>query len=131
MTASFGYNPELDLATNVSEMTAQCCNVVCGLLSQAIWDTTMYGLLIKNHDWMGMFDGTMCVTDVNREVLAMLMVNKMINADSEIVSIIVGAELCQSEAKAMLALVGDVHPDLEFEIYVGDVPVYPYFVLVE
>ncbi len=55
----------------------------------------------------------------------------MINADSEIITIIVGADASQSEAKAIAAAVGDQHPDLEFEIHQGDQPVYPYFVLVE
>ena len=131
MTAMLGYNPDADLATNQSEMTAQLPNVVSGSITQAIRDTTINGLAIKNHDWMGIIDGTISVTDQNREVAAIAMVNKMINADSEIVTIIVGADASQSEAKAIAAAVGDQHPDLEFEIHQGDQPVYPYFVSVE
>ena len=131
MTAMLGYNPDADLATNQSEMTAQLPNVVSGSITQAIRDTTINGLAIKNHDWMGIIDGTISVTDQNREVAAIAMVNKMINADSEIVTIIVGADASQSEAKAIAAAVGDQHPDLEFEIHQGDHPVYPYFVAVE
>lgn len=131
MTAMLGVNPDADLATNTSEMTATLHNVDCGSNSQEFRDTTIHGLEFKNHDWMGNFDGTNCVTELNREVAAIAMVNKMINADSEIDSIIVGADASTSEAQDIAAAVGELHPDLEFEILTGDTPVYPYFVSVE
>ncbi len=40
-------NPDADLATNQSEMTAQLPNVVSGSITQAIRDTTINGLAIK------------------------------------------------------------------------------------
>ena len=47
------------------------------------------------------------------------MIDKMINDDSEIVTIIVGADANQTEAKAIADAVGKQYPDLEFEIHQG------------
>jgi DAK2 domain fusion protein YloV len=131
MTAMLGYSPDADLATNQSEMTAQLPNVISGSITRAIRDTTINGLAIKDHDWMGIIDGTITVTDKDREAAGIAMIGKMINDDSEIVTIIVGADANQTEAKAIADAVGKQYPDLEFEIHQGDQPVYPYFVSVE
>ncbi|GAF41248.1 dihydroxyacetone kinase family protein [Agrilactobacillus composti DSM 18527 = JCM 14202] len=55
----------------------------------------------------------------------------MIQPDSEIVTVIVGAGGSTQEAKTLTQQVGAKHSELEFEIHEGDQPVYPYLISVE
>ncbi|MCI1985643.1 MAG: DAK2 domain-containing protein [Lactobacillus sp.] len=131
LTAMLGYNPEAALATNQEAMTAELANVVSGSVTQAIRDTTIDGLAIHTHDWMGIIDGAIKITDTDRVQATIKMVQAMLDNDSEIVTLIIGADGNKTEAEAIEAGIMALDDELEVEVHQGDQPVYPYLVSVE
>ena len=54
------------------------------------------------------------------------MIEKMLDEDSEIITIIIGEEGSESQAKEIEAALLAINDELEIEIHQGDQPVYPY-----
>lgn len=80
---------------------------------------------------MGIIDGKIELTNVDRVTVAIQMVEKMLDGDSEIVTIIVGQEGTLDQAESIKSAILDIDEDLEIEIHQGDQPVYPYLISVE
>ncbi|WP_461213234.1 DAK2 domain-containing protein [Lacticaseibacillus sp. GG6-2] len=131
LTAMLGYNPEAALADNQEAMTDELANVVSGSVTRAIRDTTIDGLTIHTDDWMGIIDGNIRITNPDRVQATVAMVKAMLDEDSEIITLIIGAEGSKAEAETIAAGIEALDDDLEVEIHQGDQPVYPYLVSVE
>ncbi|KRL53187.1 DAK2 domain-containing protein [Lacticaseibacillus manihotivorans] len=131
LTAMLGYNPEASLDDNQNMMTGELANVVSGSVTRAIRDTTIDGLAIHTDDWMGIIDGAIKITNVDRVQATVDMIKAMLDEDSEIITLIVGADGTTAEAEQIQTAVEALDDDLEVEIHQGDQPVYPYLVSVE
>ncbi|WP_461224358.1 DAK2 domain-containing protein [Lacticaseibacillus suihuaensis] len=131
MTAMLGFNPESALDANEAAMTAELGNVVSGSVTQAIRDTTIDGLTIHKDDWMGIIDNKIKISEGDRQQATIDMILAMLDEDSEIITLIVGADGSKQEAEAVADAVTTANPDVEVEIHQGDQPVYPYLVSVE
>ena len=59
------------------------------------------------------------------------LVAKMVDSDSEVVTILVGADGNESQAQQISEQIAATFPDLETEIHAGDQPIYPYLIAVE
>nr|WP_241864992.1 DAK2 domain-containing protein [Lacticaseibacillus kribbianus] len=131
MTAMLGFNPEATLEANTEAMTEELGNVISGSVTQAIRDTTIDGLEIHKDDWMGIIDNKIKIAEPDRTQAASDMVAAMLDEDSEIVTLIIGADGSEAEATAIAESITSANPDVEVEIHQGDQPVYPYLVSVE
>lgn len=131
LTAMLGYNPEASLSENQEMMSEELQNVVSGSVTRAIRDTTIDGLTIHTNDWMGIIDGSIKVTNVDRITATVEMVKQMLDEDSEIITVIVGADGSKAEAETISEHIQALDDDLEVEIHQGDQPVYPYLISVE
>ncbi|MBU3851722.1 MAG: DAK2 domain-containing protein [Candidatus Paralactobacillus gallistercoris] len=131
MTAMFAFNPDNDLGTNEAEMTDALATVTSGQITQAIRDTTINGMTIKKDDFMGIINGDIAVAAPDRQQVTIDTLNKMIDEDSEVITILVGGDGSMAEAEAIKAAVLAEHDDMEAEIHRGDQPVYAYLLSVE
>ncbi|WP_261806857.1 DAK2 domain-containing protein [Lapidilactobacillus luobeiensis] len=131
MTALLSFNGEAALAENQSEMTAALATVKSGSVTQAIRDTEIDGLQIHKDHFMGIVDGKIIVDDPDRQTAAIQTALKMLDEDSEIVTLIVGQTGDQAEAQAVADAVTAQDDAIEVEIHEGDQPVYPYLIAVE
>lgn len=131
MSALLEYNPEHDLQTNQQNMEANLSTVASGEVTHAVRDTTIDGQAIKQNDFLGIVDGKIVETDPDLETTAIEMVKKMLDEDSEIVTILYGEDGDQETAEAIKSAVEKVDDELEVEIYEGGQPVYPYLISVE
>ena len=59
------------------------------------------------------------------------MISKMLDEDSEIVTIIYGQDGSETEAQAIKEAALELDEDIEVEIHAGNQPVYPYLISVE
>ena len=80
---------------------------------------------------MGIVDGSIKVTDPDRKKVTLEMVKAMLDDDSEVITIIYGADADQAEAQAIADEIQSWDEDYEIEIHEGDQPVYPYLISVE
>lgn len=131
MSALLDYNPEADLATNQESMEANIGNVASGEVTHAVRDTTIDGQEIKKNDYLGIVDGKIVETNPDLEETAIEMVKKMLDEDSEIVTILFGEDGTEETAQAIKAAVEEVDDELDIQIYEGGQPVYPYLISVE
>ncbi|EEW53108.1 DAK2 domain fusion protein YloV [Limosilactobacillus antri DSM 16041] len=131
MAALLDYNPEEDLATNQQNMEANVGNVASGEVTHAVRDTTIDGQEIKKNDYLGIVDGKIVETNPDLEATAIEMVKKMLDEDSEIVTILYGEDGTEETAQAIKAAVEEIDDELDIQIYEGGQPVYPYLISVE
>ncbi len=131
MTAMLAFNPEAELADNQAEMEDTLDTVVSGQVTHAVRDTTINGMAIRKDDYMGLVDGDIVVTDPSRETATIDMVKHMLDEDSELVTIIYGADATKADADKLSTAIQELDDELEIEIHEGDQPVYPFLVSVE
>ncbi|WP_125546010.1 DAK2 domain-containing protein [Levilactobacillus lindianensis] len=131
MTAMLGYNPDAELADNQSAMEENLAAVKSGQVTHAIRDTELDGFDIKEGNFMGIVDGTIKVTDADLLKTAEETVQAMLDDDSEIVTIIYGADTTEAVAQELQTAIEGMDDELETEIHAGGQPVYPFLISVE
>lgn len=131
LTALVSFNAESDMATNQSEMTDSLANVASGSVTVAVRDTVIDGTEIKKDNYLGIVDGKIVATKPDCAATALAMVKAMLDEDSEIVTVIYGADATKEDADKLVAAISELDDELEFEVHEGDQPVYPYLIAVE
>lgn len=130
-TSLLAFDPSKSLEENVADMSANLSDVVSGSVTLAVRDTTIDGLEIHENDFLGMVDGKIIISNPDMEATLKAAFAKMIDEDSEIVTIFVGEEGDQALAEELAEYLEDTYEDVEVEIHQGDQPVYPYLMSVE
>ncbi|MGT2930375.1 DAK2 domain-containing protein [Streptococcus dentasini] len=131
LTSLLAFNPENNLEDNVAAMSASLSEVVSGSVTLAVRDTTIDGLEIHKDDILGMVDGKILVSNPDMEAALLATVDKMINEDSEIVTIYIGEDGNQELAEKLAEILEAQNEDIEVELHEGNQPVYPYIMSVE
>lgn len=131
MTAMLGFNDQVSLEDNQAAMLDMLADVKSGQVTTAVRDTTIDGIeIIKDH-YIGMLEGKIVVCQPELAGASLATLEKMLDEDSEIVTIIVGEDGNMEEAEALEAALLNIDSDLEVEIHNGEQPVYPYLFSVE
>lgn len=130
-TSLLAFNPEQSLEENVAAMTASLSDVVSGSVTLAVRDTSIDGLEIHRDDNLGMVDGKIVVSNPDMTATLKATFAKMIDEDSEIITIYVGEDGSQDLAEEMADYLESTYEDIEVEIHDGKQPVYPYLMSVE
>lgn len=131
LSAMINFNKEADIDENVAAMEEALDDVISGQVTVAVRDTTIDGQEIKKDNYMGIVDGSIKVTDPDRKQATLEMVKAMLDEDSEVITIIYGADADHAEAQAIADEIQSWDEDYEIEIHEGDQPVYPYLISVE
>jgi len=82
-------------------MTAALAEVVSGSVTTAVRDTTIDGLEIHENDNLGMVDGKIVVSNPDMLTALKETFSKMLNEDSEIVSIYIGEDGSEELASSL------------------------------
>ena len=130
-TSLLAFDDSKSLEDNIAAMTASLSDVVSGSITLAVRDTTIDGLEIHENDFLGMVDGKILVSTPDMVEALKDTFAKMIDEDSEIVTIYVGEEGSQELAEEIADYLEETYEDVEVEIHQGDQPVYPYLMSVE
>ncbi|CAM2863446.1 Dihydroxyacetone kinase family protein [Streptococcus acidominimus] len=131
LTSLLAFDPSKTLEDNTVAMSASLSDVVSGSVTLAVRDTTIDGLEIHENDVLGMVDGKILVSTPDMEVALLSTFEKMLDEDSEIVTIYIGEDGDQALADTIAEKLEETHEDVEVEIHQGDQPVYPYLMSVE
>ncbi|MGT2959357.1 hypothetical protein A9Q68_10240 [Streptococcus bovimastitidis] len=130
-TSLLAFDASKSLEENVADMTASLSDVTSGSLTLAVRDTTIDGLEIHEHDYLGMVDGKILVSDSTVETAMKSTFDHMLDDDSEIVTIFVGEDGDSALAEEIADYIEEKYEDVEVEIHQGNQPVYPYLMSVE
>lgn len=90
MTAMLGFEPDHTNEENQKAMEENLTTVTGGEVTHAVRDSHVDGFDIKKNDFMGLIDGKIAVVGKTLQETAKQMVAKMLDEDSEIVTIIYG-----------------------------------------
>ena len=92
LTSLLAFDPSKSIEENHDRMTAALADVVSGSVTTAVRDTTIDGLEIHENDNLGMVDGKIVVSNPDMFATLTQTFEKMLDEDSEIVTIYIGEE---------------------------------------
>ncbi|MBY5033518.1 DAK2 domain-containing protein [Streptococcus gallolyticus] len=130
-TSLLAFDPNSSIEDNFEAMTASLADVKSGSVTTAVRDTTIDGLEIHENDNLGMVDGKIVVSSPDMMETLEKTFAKMLDEDSEIVTIYVGEDGSRDLAQEIADDLEEKFEDIEVEIHQGNQPVYPYLFSVE
>jgi len=119
-----------DVEQNIADMERHIGHVKSGEITYAIRESYNDGVNIKKDDFMGIFDGKIVCSNPERLETAKDLVRHMIDADSEIITIMVGKNVPEDEVDTLTAMI-DSEFIVETEIIKGGQEIYSYIISVE
>ena len=125
------YNPEGTLEENVANMTEQIKHVVSGEITYSIRDTEIGGVEIHSGDFMGISNGEILVSTAKKEDCLNALLSKIINEDSEIVTMFLGKDVTDEERETLEETCLKYNPDIDVEVIEGKQDIYSYIIAVE
>lgn len=131
LASLLAFNPSASLEENQEAMTEQLSLVTSGQITNAVRDTNIDGVEIKENDFMGIVNGKILVSVPERQAATIETIGKMITEDSEILTILVGEDVPEDEVEAIVEAVEEQYSDVEVEVHNGLQPVYAYLLSVE
>lgn len=130
-TSMLSFDPSKSLEENKERMTSALADVVSGQVTHAVRDTTIDGLEIHEGDILGMVDNKIVASTPSMYDSIMASFDKMIDIESEIVSIYVGEDGDKDFIEELAEDLEEGNPEIEVELHEGGQPVYPYIFSVE
>lgn len=131
LTSLLAFDPSKSIEENHDRMTVALADVVSGSVTTAVRDTTIDGLEIHENDNLGMVDGKIVVSNPDMLTTLNETFSKMLDMDSEIVTIYIGEDGSEDLANELAQDITEKFEDVEVEIHNGGQPVYPYLFSVE
>lgn len=131
LAALLSFDPNAKLEDNKKNMTEAFEFVKTGQVTYSVRDTKIDGVEIKKNQHMGIADGQIIAADDSKKDVLKALITKMIDDETEIITVIVGEDGSEEEANEVIEEIESQHEDLEFELHIGSQPVYSYLISVE
>lgn len=131
VTAIINYNPEEDAAANEEIMLQEIQNVKTGQVTYAVRDTHIDGKDIHEGDIMGIGDYGILAVGTSVSQAAKDVLSRLVDADSELISVYYGEEVSEEEAERFAAEMEELYPDRDIDVHYGGQPIYYYVIAVE
>ncbi|MEG2419488.1 MAG: DAK2 domain-containing protein, partial [Eubacterium sp.] len=131
VTAMLAFNPELDAQKNGDDMQVVIADVKTGEVTYAVRDTKFNGLKIKKGDIIGIYGGEIVVKGKAVDAVTVELLQKMVDEDSELISIYFGHEVEAETAESLAESLEADFSDCDIEVNDGGQPLYYYIVSVE
>jgi len=131
ITAVINFLPDVSAEENQEAMVEAISTVKTGQVTYAVRDTEIDGFEIKENDYMGIGDKSILAVGTDMNTVTIQMLEKMIDEDSEMVSIYFGSESSEDDAAVIAEAIEEKYPDVDVEINDGGQPIYYYVISVE
>lgn len=131
LSALLAFNSETEAGRNEEAMNDALNQVKTGQVTFAIRDTHIDGLEIAKNDFVGISEGKIVATDKDRLKTAESLLHQMLDASSEILMILQGADVSETELNALTEYVEKQYPNLELEVHNGEQPLYSFIFSIE
>jgi hypothetical protein len=125
------FDEEKDPATVAAAMTGAAGTVKTAEITLASRDSSADKQKIKKGDIIGIASGSLIAGGKTIGNAAAKLVERLVDEDSEIVSLITGQDMQGKEAQAIASQIAKKYPDLEVNVYDGGQPLYPLIIGVE
>lgn len=131
ITAVINFMPEADAAANEETMLEEIKNVKSGQVTYAVRDTRIDDKEIHEGDIMGIGDGGILAVGQDVEATTREMLVKLVDDDSELISLYYGEEVKREDAERFTEEIEDLYPDVDVDAHFGGQPIYYYVLAVE
>ena len=131
ISAAINFDPEADPEENFRSMKAALKNVKSGEVTFSIRDTEFNGLKVKKDDFIGIYEKDIVVDNPDKIETLMLLLDKMIDDESSIITILVGQDIDEETMNNVASLITEKYSDLDLDIRPGNQPVYSFLIGVE
>ena len=131
LAALIAFNGEADLDTNIEAMNEAMASVKTGQITYAVRDSSFNGVSIQKEDIIGIVDGEILRAGKEIEQVTKELLSDMLDEDSEIVTLLYGADISEDEAQKIGEFLEENYPNLDVEIHFGGQPLYYYIISVE
>lgn len=131
ISAMIEFNESASLEENVEAMKASMANTVSGQLTYAVRNTVVNGKDIKEGDIIGIMGSEIVACEKDVSVAAEDLVAKMINDDTEMVSLYYGSDVSEASAEELKKSLDEKFEGMDIEVYYGGQPLYYYIVSAE
>ena len=131
MTALLSFNPTASLADNENGMKDALTTVKTGQITYAVRDTEIDGVQITKDHFMGILESKIITTDANQLEAAKKLLTKMVDDDSEILTILQGEDVTDNELSQLVAFAEENFDHVEIEVHNGNQPLYSYIFSIE
>ncbi|MGB8957094.1 MAG: DAK2 domain-containing protein [Tumebacillaceae bacterium] len=131
IAAAITFDESADVEENKSSMLSVLTKVKSGQITRAVRDSHFQDLDIKEGDFMGMQEGKVITLGKELELTALSLLEKMIEPDSEVVTVFYGDEVTKEQAGQLVDIAQNQFDHCEFELQYGGQPLYSYIFSVE
>ncbi|WP_214684494.1 DAK2 domain-containing protein [Exiguobacterium sp. s155] len=131
LAAAIAFNPEADVEMNEQAMKAAAATVKSGQVTYAVRDTSIDGVEIKKDEHMAIAEKKIVSSSPSSLEAAKRLVDALIDADDEIVTILTGEGSSESDVEALTSYIESVNDEIEIEVHDGKQPLYSYIFSVE
>ena len=131
LAALVSYDPDAAIDANLAAMIEASNRVRSGEVTQAVRDSVAECGEIAKDDWIAISRDGIRVATTSVIDAALALVDDLVDDDSELVTILVGADAPSGGTARIREQIGLDHPHVEVEVHEGDQPLYPYLVGVE
>ncbi len=131
ISALMNFNPSLDLGENIEGMRSAIEYVKTGQVTFAVRDSAVNHINIKQNDIIGILQGDIVICDKKIKSAALNLVEKMIDEDTELLTIYYGEGISEKEAQKLHDEIKQIYPALDVELFLGGQPLYYYIISAE
>ncbi len=131
MAAILSFNPEATVENNQATMTEAFAHVKTGQVTYAVRDTSIDGVEIHKDDFMALAEGKIVLSTPALKDAAEKVITDLVDANTEIVTVIYGADTSEENASELIQFIENNYPDVEVELFNGKQGLYPYIISVE
>lgn len=124
ITAMVNYIPDRSVEENFESMKEEIQNVKTGEVTYAVRDTKVDGKEIKSGDIMGLGDDGIIAVGKDIKEVTLQMLEKLVDDDTELVSIYNGKDFSQEDTDDLAAKVESKFPGIDVETEYGGQPIY-------
>jgi len=129
--AMLAFHPEASLDENQAAMNEAKKDIKTGQITYAIRDTHIDGIEIKKDSFMGIDEGKIVASHMDRLEATKQLLNRMITEDDELLTVFYGEDMTEKEVEQIENFIDENFKDIEVEIHNGNQPIYSYIFSIE
>jgi len=115
----------------LENMEAEMKKVIYAEITEAVRDSAVNGLDIKDGDVIGIVNGSIKTKGSSHEEVVFGVLEEMVSEDVALITLLYGSEIQENEAQALKDKITEEYPECEVELHYGGQPHYAYLLAVE
>lgn len=121
-----------DVETFIENMTAFLPNLTSASITVAVHDAQMNGVTVKEGEYMGIADGKIISSSIDRNVAIMEMLEKLPDIDDkQVITIFTGKGVSENESNEIAEKIMEQYPLIEVGCIYGGQELYDFYMAIE